>query len=104
MTQENDNFGKRGQRQPQPWLRYLVLTPFAVGAAVLAAFFFTAVIALLLLAAAVFGVRIWWLRRKLRAGAGGAHGGRDQPLEGEYKVISDDEVASKDEEQRRFRR
>ncbi len=102
MTRENNSFGKQGQRQP--WLRYLVLAPFAAGAVVLAAFFFTAVIVLFLLATVVFGMRIWWLRRKLRTGTGGAPGGRDQPLEGEYKVINENEAEGKDEEPRRFRR
>src|SRR5687768_4913317 len=48
------------------WLTYLLLAPFLIIMAVLGIFFFTAFLALFAVAAVGFGLRLWWLRRKLR--------------------------------------
>ncbi len=104
MNQEDGSFGKLGQRQPQSWLRYLALAPIVAGTALLSVFFFTAVIALFLLATLGFGARTWWLRRKLRSAAVGAHGLRDQPLEGEYRVVRENDGRNEGAELRRSRR
>ncbi|MHB8256969.1 MAG: hypothetical protein ACYDHY_11365 [Acidiferrobacterales bacterium] len=104
MNQEDGSFGKLGQRQPQSWLRYLALVPIVAGVALFSVFFFTAVIALFLLATLGFGARTWWLRRKLRSAVVGAHGLRDEPLEGEYSVVREDDRQNEGAEQRRSRR
>src|SRR5215216_4178246 len=55
--------------QPGPaarWLTYLLLVPVLIVMAVLGIFFFTAFLALFAVVAAGFGLRLWWLRRKLR--------------------------------------
>ncbi len=63
------------------WLNYLILLPVLIVAVLLAIFFFAAFLALLVLAAVSIGLRLWWLRRKLRKVAGA------QTLEGDYVVI-----------------
>ena len=54
--------GSRANR----WIAFLVLIPIAVIMVALGAFFFAVFLALFAVAAAVFGARLWWLRRKLR--------------------------------------
>ena len=63
------------------WLNYLILLPVLIVAVLLAIFFFAAFLALFVLAAVSIGLRLWWLRRKLRKAAGA------QALEGDYVVI-----------------
>jgi Flp pilus assembly protein TadB len=48
------------------WLFYLTLIPAVIVVVVLGAFFFSIVLALFTAVAAAVGVRLWWLRRKLR--------------------------------------
>ena len=57
--------GSPGKR----WLTYLLLAPFLIIMAVLGIFFFTAFLALFAVAAIGFGIRLWWLRRKLQQSA-----------------------------------
>jgi hypothetical protein len=66
------------------WLGYLFLVPVFIVMAVLGIFFFTAFLALFAVAAAGLGLRLWWLRRKLRKSA--------EEEEGEYAVIEDAEI------------
>jgi hypothetical protein len=63
------------------WLNYLILLPILIVAVLLAIFFFATFLALFVLAAVSIGLRLWWLRRKLRKAAG------TQSLEGDYVVI-----------------
>jgi hypothetical protein len=63
------------------WLHYLILLPVLIVAVLLAIFFFAAFLGLFVVAAASIGLRLWWLRRKLRKTAGA------QALEGDYVVI-----------------
>ena len=63
------------------WLNYLILLPVLIIAVLLAIFFFAAFLALFVLAVVSIGLRLWWLRRKLRKAAGA------QPLEGDYVVV-----------------
>ena len=66
------------------WLTYLLLVPVLIFMVVLGIFFFTAFLALFVVAAAGFGLRLWWLRRKLRESG--------QTSEAEYAVIEDAEI------------
>lgn len=50
----------------QRWLFYLALIPLLIGILVLGAFFFSIFLAVFSIAAAGIGVRLWWLRRKLK--------------------------------------
>ncbi len=84
----------------RPWLRYLILAPFAVGMVLLAGFFFVAFIAFFAVFALGIVLRIWWLRRRISAGMRSPGAVRGQPLDGEYSVVHEDE----DEEKRRLRR
>jgi CHASE3 domain sensor protein len=73
--------------QPGPaarWLTYLLLVPVLIVMAVLGIFFFTAFLALFAVVAAGFGLRLWWLRRKLRESM--------QTAKAEYDVIEDAEI------------
>jgi Flp pilus assembly protein TadB len=73
--------------QPGPaarWLTYLLLVPVLIVMVVLGIFFFTAFLALFAVVAAGFGLRLWWLRRKLRESM--------QTAEAEYNVIEDAEI------------
>jgi hypothetical protein len=63
------------------WLHYLILLPVLIVAVLLAVFFFAAFLGLFVLAAVSIGLRLWWLRRKLRKAAGA------RALEGDYVVI-----------------
>jgi membrane protein implicated in regulation of membrane protease activity len=69
------------------WLAYLLLVPFFALAVLLAVFFFAAFLAFLAVAALVIGVRLWWLRRRLRRAR------RDHAIEGEYVVIRGERTA-----------
>ncbi len=102
MNREDGSFSGQGQRHP--WLRYLALTPFAVGAALFSMFFFTVVILLFFVAMLGFGMRIWWLRRKMRSAAAAAPRRPDQPLEGEFTVVRENDVGDEIDPVRRVRR
>ncbi|MHB8347539.1 MAG: hypothetical protein ACYDHM_10225 [Acidiferrobacterales bacterium] len=102
MNREDGSFSR--QRPRQPWLRYLALTPFAAGAVLLSVFFFTAVVALFLVATLGFGVRIWWLRRKMRSAAVATSRRPDQPLEGEFTVVRENDGQNEAKPVQRARR
>lgn len=72
--------GSPGKR----WLTYLLLAPFLIIMVVLGIFFFTAFLALFAVAAVGFGLRLWWLRRKLRKSM--------DAEEAPYVVIEDAEI------------
>lgn len=72
------------------WVAILVFIPVLIIMAVLGAFFFAAFLALFVMAAGVFGIRLWWLRRKLRKTT------HTQPEEGERErdsvIIEDAQI------------
>jgi len=102
MTQNNHRPDNAGRSHPaqKPWLSYLMLVPLAAGVVVLAVFFFAVAIALFALFALGFAARMWWLRRRIGAGARDWRSAGEQPLTGEYKVVPE-EVGQK---ARRIRR
>lgn len=65
------------------WISYLILFPLSLAAFALTAFFFSAFLALFLIAGSVFGLWIWWLRRKLKKAA------QANCLNAEYVVIEE---------------
>ncbi len=69
------------------WLVYLLFVPVFIIMVVLGIFFFTAFLALFAVVAVGLGLRLWWLRRKLRKSAEAAQG-----EQGEYVVIEDAEI------------
>ena len=73
------------------WLTYLLLAPFLIIMTVLGIFFFTAFLALFAVAAVGFGLRLWWLRRKLRKTME-AEEAQMNAEEAEYVVIEDAEI------------
>lgn len=79
----------------RPWLTYLLLAPFVLGMAILGVMFFTAFLALFVLVSVVIGIRIWWLRRKLRRQARSSGQSSDTGgfLEGEYIVVNEKKAA-----------
>jgi hypothetical protein len=66
------------------WVAFLVLIPVVIVMAIVGAFFFAAFLALFAIVAVGFGLRIWWLRRKLRKNM--------QAEEGDYVIIEDAEI------------
>lgn len=79
--------GSLGKR----WLTYLLLAPFLIIMVVLGIFFFTAFLALFAVAAVGFGLKLWWLRRKLRKTMDAEEAQMDVE-EAEYVVIEDAEI------------
>jgi Flp pilus assembly protein TadB len=79
--------GSPGKR----WLTYLLLAPFLIIMVVLGIFFFTAFLALFAVAAVGFGLRLWWLRHKLRKTMDAEETQMDVE-EAEYVVIEDAEL------------
>lgn len=73
------------QERPAPprWLAMLLLVPMLVVAAVFGFFIFVVALGFVLFAAVVIGLRLWWLRRKLRTAAPAT----EPVLEGEYVVV-----------------
>lgn len=67
-----------------------------IGVSIVLGFFaFIALTGIVLVIAAVVGVRVWWLKRKMRSGspAGSTSGKRESPggvIEGEYQVVRKD--------------
>ncbi len=71
------------------WLAYLIVVPVLIIMIIIGAFFFAAFLALFAIAAVGFGIRIWWIRRKLR---------KQMNTSGEdYIIIEDGEVVESDD-------
>ena len=74
----------------------IIAGTLVIAASIVLGFFaFIALSAVVLVAAAVIGVRVWWLKRKIRQGqAANGASRRQQPqagvIEGEYQVVSKD--------------
>lgn len=64
------------------WLLWLAGIPLAIVASLLAIFFFTFFVIFFALAALAVGLRLWWLRRKLRRAPPAS-----AVLDAEYEVI-----------------
>jgi small-conductance mechanosensitive channel len=73
------------------WVAILVFIPVLIVMAVLGAFFFAAFLALFVVAAGVFGVRLWWLRRKLRTGTY-TQAEEEREREGDSVIIEDAQI------------
>jgi len=69
------------------WLAWLLAIPVLAVAAVFGFFVLLAVPGLVLAVALYFGVRIWWLRRKMRRAPG------HEVLEGEYTKMGPESAA-----------
>jgi len=63
------------------WLAWLIAIPALVVAALFGFVVFVAVLGLALLIALYLGIRIWWLRRKIRRAP------ESEVIEGEYVVV-----------------
>ncbi len=70
----------RGRSRASP----LWLIPVAALVIVLASFLFAVLLVLFLGVAAAVGLRLWWLRRKLRRS-----GGASRVIEGDYLIIEE---------------
>jgi hypothetical protein len=81
---EEEILFRRSQGPGGRLLSYVLLVPVFIVMAVLGIFFFSAFLALFAVAAAGLGLRLWWLRRKLRKSM--------EEAEGEYVVIEDAEI------------
>lgn len=77
-------------------LALLLLIPLALGALALGVFFFALALAAVTLLFAVIYLRLWWLRRKLRASKSPG-----PVLEGEFHVVSAREQNRQDREHHR---
>ena len=64
------------------WVALIVMIPILALLAVLGVFFFTIFVALFSIVALVFGVRIWWLRRKFRQAMQGSGATPDEAYYG----------------------
>lgn len=87
--------------QKPSWLARIFLSLAAISLAVLGFFFITAALIAGALIALVVGVRLWWALRKFKrehgeaysraqTQNGGATGGTNAPLDGEYQVVERD--------------
>ena len=65
-----------------------------VGASVVLGFFaFVALSAIVLISAAIIGLRVWWLKRRMKHGGAGARrrgAANGGVIEGEYRVVQKD--------------
>ena len=76
----------------------IIAGALVIGISIVLGFFaFVALSAIVLVSAAVIGIRVWWLKRKLRDGGGNSAGstggqasGSPDVIEGEYRVVGDD--------------
>lgn len=76
---------------PYPaWLVWVIAIPIAIAAAFLAFFFLTFFLIAAAIAALGIGLRLWWLKRKLRRAGG------PQVIEGEYRVVYEERTAVRD--------
>lgn len=66
------------------WASHLWLIPVAALVIVLASFLFVVVLVLFCAVAIGVGLRLWWLRRKLRR-----NGGTGRVIEGDYLIIEE---------------
>ena len=65
------------------WFAWLIVIPTVLAALALGVFFFALFSALLAVAALVVGVRLWWLRRRIRRAAD------SDAIEAEYEVVEE---------------
>lgn len=76
----------------------VIIGALAIGASLVLGFFaFIILGSIVLMMAAIISLRVWWLKRKLRAEGGSSEKAAGQPpggvIEGEYQVVADDREA-----------
>lgn len=71
-----------GHDARMPWPQRLLIATVGVGLVIAAFFFFVFALITGAIVAALFGIRLWWVMRKLRAQAKNT-----AALEGEYTVV-----------------
>ena len=74
----------------------IIVGTIAIAASIVVGFFaFVIVAAVVLVLAAIIGLRVWWFRRKLARNPGSQAGPSSDPgggvIEGEYRVVADDQ-------------
>lgn len=77
------------------WVSYLILIPILIVVAIFGVFFFAAFLALFTIAAIGFGLRFWWLKRKLSKSMNSDNMvdtvETTDTVEGEYVVVDKDQ-------------
>lgn len=77
------------------WVSYLILIPILIVVAIFGVFFFAAFLALFTIAAIGFGLRFWWLKRKLSKSMSSDNMvdtvETTDTVEGEYVVVDKDQ-------------
>ena len=70
----------------------IIVGALAIGVSVVLGFFaFIVLGSIVAVLAAVVGLRLWWLDRKLRAQQPPGNGRADGVIEGEYRVVDEDQ-------------
>lgn len=101
---EGNNTHQEGNNEPhysKRWVTYLILIPLVILMVIFGIFFFAAFLALFSIVAVGFGLRLWWLRRKLikSMSSDNAAGTADtaDTVEGEYVIVDEDQVDETEE-------
>lgn len=101
---ERDNTHQEGNNEShysKRWVTYLILIPLVILMVIFGIFFFAAFLALFSIVAVGFGLRLWWLRRKLikSMSSGNAAGTAEtaDTVEGEYVIVDEDQVDETEE-------
>lgn len=81
---EQEHIRLESANRPPAWLAWLLAIPALALAALFGLFVFLAVLGLALVIALYFGVRLWWLKRRMRRTGG------TQVIEGEYVVVREE--------------
>lgn len=93
--------GNTGPYHSKRWVTYLILIPILILMVIFGIFFFAAFLALFSIVAVGFGLRLWWLRRKLikSMSSDNTEGTADtaDTVEGEYVIVDEDQVTEAEE-------
>ena len=93
--------GNNESHYSKRWVTYLILIPIVILLVIFGIFFFAAFLALFSIVAVGFGLRLWWLRRKL-INSMSSDNATDMvdtvdTVEGEYVIVDEDQVAETEE-------
>jgi hypothetical protein len=101
---EGNNTHQEGNNEPyhsKRWATYLILIPLVTLMVIFGIFFFAAFLALFSIVAVGFGLRLWWLRRKLikSMSSDNTAGMADttDTVEGEYVIVDEHQVDETEE-------